>query len=50
MSISHHYTCESGQVLDLGGCNTAGRILVQHIEGMALSPSLTELKEIIKKN
>lgn len=42
----YYYTCESAQVLDSEGCNTAGQILVQHIEGMAPSPSLTELKEI----
>ena len=39
-------TCVSGQVLDSGGCNTAGRILAQHIVEMAQSPSFTELKEI----
>lgn len=45
-NITHDFTCESGQVPDLGGCNTAARILAQHIEGTELSPSLTELKEI----
>lgn len=45
MQNYYYYTCESAQVLDSGGCNTAGQILVQHTEGMALSPSLTEMKE-----
>jgi len=38
-------TCVSGQVLDSGGCNTAGRILAQHIVEMAQSPSFTELRK-----